>query len=162
MPAPVNVSIGPPTEAWTQLIAYDAANNPEYISLARSLQPQYSLTVAAVSKAVDAAFTINAHGLQVGNSFTVSGATGDWAALNGQQIVKAVTDANTVTIEADSSGFAGAFDGTVTSRAPRTNANVWAIRRLFYTGALNTRESWANGNTACDKSADSKATYFYN
>jgi hypothetical protein len=160
--APVNVSIGPPTEAWSEVSAYDGANNLEYVGLARSLQREYSLTVVAVSKAVDAAFTITAHGLQVGNAFTVAGATGDWAALNGVQIVKAVSDANTITIETDSSGYAGDFDGTVTSRAPRTNQGIWAIRKLFYdAGNKNTRQAWASGNVSCDKAWDSRTTYSY-
>jgi len=160
MAAPVSISDGPPVEGWTQLIAPDASGNPLYVGLARSLQPEYTLVVTSVSKAVDAAFGITGHGLKVDNGITISGATGDWAALNGTHPVKAVSDANTVTIEADTTGFSGSFDGVVKSRAPRTNANVWSLRKFYYTDSKLDREAHAHGNTSCDKVWDSKTTYW--
>lgn len=160
MAAPVNVYDGPPPEGWTQIIENDASGSPLYIGLARSLQPEYALTVSSVSKAVDAAFGINGHGLQVDNAITISGATGDWAALNGTHPVKAVSDANTITIEADTSAFAGNFDGVVKSRAPRTSAAVWALQKFYYDGDV-IRQARAQGNTACDKVWDSRGTYWF-
>jgi hypothetical protein len=165
MPAPaVSLFAGPPNEGWTQVFANDAAGNPEYIGIAHAKQPSFEFTVTAVSKANPAEFTTSAaHGLATDNPVVIAGATAGWAGINGTRIVT-VTAADKFTVAVDSSAFAGAFDGTVTTTAPRTTAPCWSIEKRVYDAAapnplLSTR--YANGSPADNQIFDNRASLAY-
>jgi len=86
-----------------------------------------TLTVTSISKASPAIVTVTGHGLSTGDAVTISGATGDWAALNGTQKITR-TGVDTFTIAVDTSAFAGNFDGTMTVPGiPPPAANVPAL-----------------------------------
>jgi hypothetical protein len=163
MPAPISVSIGPPNEAWITVNGYSGTpGNLLYTGQARASQPNpVTLTIASVSAANPAELTSTAHGLANDSPVTISGATGDWAALNGTRAVT-VTAADTFTVAVDSSGFSGSFDGVVTTTAPRTNAAVWSIQKFTYDGSNQlTRSAWADGTPSPTKAWDSRTTYAY-
>lgn len=154
-------SSAPPPEPWATATDYDGGSNPVYEGVAKSIQPLFTFTVVAVSKAVDASINVVAHGLRVGNSIVVSGGSGDWAGMNGTHAVKAVTDANNFTIELDTSGYAGTFAGTITTTAPRTTAACWSISKKGYSATGQIRMAWANGRSSPSLVWDSRATYYY-
>ncbi|HWR49933.1 MAG TPA: hypothetical protein VN428_02430 [Bryobacteraceae bacterium] len=160
MPAPVSVHVGPPSEAWTPMTDFAGGANPIYGGLAKSRQPQFTFTGATVSKANPAEVTFAAHGLQSDNPVVISGATGDWAGLNGKRAVT-VTAANTFTVAVDSSGFAGNFDGAISTTAPRTNATCWAITKKYWDANGQVREANAEGSVGADKAWSSRAAYTY-
>lgn len=140
--------------------AYDASSNLIFHALARSFQPTYTFTVTSVSKASPAVVTITAHGLQTDNLVTISGATGDWAGLNGDQKITAV-DADTFTVAINTSAYSGSFNGTITTNAPRTSANCWFIQQNYFDTNRLTRTASAGGSVAADKAWDSRTTYTY-
>ena len=162
MPGPiVDVNTGPPNEGWTPLFDYDVSGNTLYVGKARSTQPfAFQFTVSSVSTANPAVITITAHGLQSDQVVTISGATGDWAALNGSRVITA-TGADTVTVAVNSSAFTGSFDGIITTRAPRTNSNVWSIQKYYYTGSNNSKVAWCNGVPNPAYAWDSRTTYAF-
>lgn len=152
---------GPPNIAYTQLIDYDGGASPVYIGLAvsRRTQPKL-LVVTSVSKANPGVVTVTAHGLTTGNTVFVSGASGDWAALNGIQIVTS-TGANTFTIPINTTAFAGSFDGIIQTYSPQTSQPIWAIQKLFYSGTSVIRTAWAQGQAGEAFIWDNRTTYAY-
>lgn len=158
----VSVVVAPPAQAWSSVNDYDGSGNLTYSGSALSFQPNsYAYTVTSVSKAGAAVVTITAHGLASGMSVTVAGGTGDWAGINGAQIVT-VTGANTFTIAVDTSGYASTFAGTIVTNAPRTNATVWSINLNVYNGGGQlTRTAWCNSNTTAVYAWDSRTTYAF-
>ena len=160
--APVNVSIGPPPQGYAQIIHYDAGGSPEYICTAPSVVQPYRVTVTTATNANPVVITATAHGLQTDNAVTISGFTGNWAAVNGTRNIT-VVDANSFSVAVDSTAFGayGAQAPTVTANSPRTNQLVWAISKLYYTAGLNVRTAWASGNSAGNKACDSRTTYSY-
>lgn len=120
--------------------------NAVYVGEAKTIQPTFTLPVTAVSKAGDAVLTAIAHGLAIDARVTIAGGVGSWAALNGDQIVKAIVDADNFSIEPDSSGYSGTFAGTVTTTAARTSAGCWRITKNYYDGGGNLiRSNCMNG-----------------
>jgi hypothetical protein len=156
MPTPVSVSDGPPITPYTQRYSYDASGNLEYIGWAQSRQPESTVTVSSVSAANPAAFTATAHGLASNQPVTITGATGDWAALNGTHIVT-VSDANTFTVAVNSSAFSGSFNGVVKTTAPRSNRPCWSLQKLTTGTDGLALKAWGGDQ----KAWDSRTTYSY-
>lgn len=161
-------SIAPPTTPYSYLMYRDGSNNVEYICRALSNQSNFTWTISAATLVnitdatnVATATTSTNHGLSVGNAVSVYGST--VAALNGNYVITAV---GSTTFQFTTSGVA---DGTynnaalgVATTSPRSNANVWSIQKLFYTGSYLDRFGWADSSTNTNKSCDSRATYAYN
>ena len=161
-------SIAPPTTPYTYLMFRDGSNNIEYICRALSNQPNFTWTVSAatLTSIVDSVNTATVttstnHGLSVGNAVSIYGST--VAALNGTYIV---TVSGTNTFQVTTSGVADATYNNaalgVATVAPRINANIWSIQKLFYTSNYIDRFGWAEGSTNNNKSCASRATYAYN
>jgi hypothetical protein len=153
-------SVGPPPEAWTVVLDFSGGAQPVYVGKARSVHPPAALTISAVSAAAAASFTSTAHGIDTDNAIQIENATGDWAAMNGTQKITR-TGADTFTIAVNSSAFAGAFDGTVTTTAPRTSAAYWQILKQYYSGDANVRVANCNGSVQPLYVYDSRASYAY-
>lgn len=161
MPASFTPSTGPPNESWTSLNDYDGSGNQTYAGLARSFQPTFTFASATISKAAAGSVGYTAHGMTSGQSVTISGASGDWAALNGTQQIVTVTGVNAFTIPVNTSGYSGSFDGVVTTNAPRTNATCWSISQNYYSGTSLTRNAWCNSTTSPIYAWDSRTTYAF-
>lgn len=69
-----------------------------------------SVTISAATNAAAAVLTVNNHGLSTGDGITISGATGNWTAINGSWTIT-VLSVNTFSIPVDSTAF-GALTGT--------------------------------------------------
>lgn len=69
-----------------------------------------SVTISAATNAAVVELTSTAHGLSTGDGITISGATGNWTAINGSWTIT-VTGVNTFTIPVNSTTF-GALTGT--------------------------------------------------
>lgn len=162
--APVNQSVGPPPVAYTDLYDYSGANLI-YVCKARSVQPNYTATIAAttltdiVDSGTTGTVTWPNHGLAVGNRVTVAGATVD-TDLNGTYYVQTVADANTFTITTASVTDATYTDATLTisTTAPRNVAAIWSIEKLTYSGSNLVSRQWANGNPTMVNICANRAT----
>ncbi len=156
----VNLSQGPPVVPYQKLFFY-SGSNLTYICMTTSPGRQTStFTISSATSATPAVFTSTSHGFFVTGpgalgrpKVTISGAPTAWAAINGTWILSAV-DANTFQLLSPTTGTA--FDGvgiaawsgtaTVTTNAPRTTLNIWAIQRLTYDGFSNLITlTWALG-----------------
>jgi hypothetical protein len=160
--APVNVSIGPPAQGYTQMISY-TGTDPEYIGIAPSAVQRYRITVTTASNAAACVITAASHGLQNDNAVTISGFTGGWAGANGTHKIT-VVDANSFSVPVNSAAFGpyGAQAPTVTSTAPRTNALIWSLQRIYYTaGGSVERTAYAGGSSGADKAWSLRTTYSY-
>jgi len=152
-----SVSLGP-ADPYTQVQDYAGGTNVVYIGLARSTQrTNTTLAVTSLSAAAAAVITSVAHGLNSDNVVTISGATGDWAALNGAHIIT-VTGVDTFTIAVNTSAYSGTFAGSVTTYAPRTSAAIWAIQKLYYSGDNVIRMAWAAWTSAENQIWDNRAS----
>ncbi len=139
---------GPPKEAGCELTAYHATNGGvEYQGWAKPIQPAVAIAVRAVYKASAAQVDTGVnHGLNTGNAVEFAGATGDWAAMNGTQIIT-YEDADSFSVPVASTGFSGSFNGTMTTTSPQTTKAQWAIKRWFYDADGNViRRAWATGD----------------
>jgi hypothetical protein len=164
---PVTIS-APPSEGWSSINSYDGSGNFEYLGFARSKQSiLYQFPGVTVSKANPAVITSVAHGMLAGSAVKISGATAGCVTIIGVWAIT-IIDADTFSIPLDSSGFAGTFDGIVTTFAPRTNALCWSIQKNFYDGSSRAiRSAYANdptntgGTPAPIFAWDSRTTYTY-
>jgi hypothetical protein len=146
---PVNQTAGAPPKPIEAIYDYSGGSNLVYVGIALSDQIASSqVTVSGASNGSPVAFTATAHGFDYQSALTttpsicISGATGGWTGINGCWVATP-TSANAFTIAVDSTTF-GAFTGqtiTVTTRAPRTTAPVWAIKKYVYDGS--SRAIWA-------------------
>lgn len=149
------ISQGMAAVGYQQILVY-SGGNLTYRCVARSIQDTSTLpTVSAATLASTVVFTSTAHGLDYQSGATttptvfISGGTGDWTAVNGMWIATP-TSANTFSIPVDSSMFAafGSQALTVTTRAPRTTALIWAIQKFVYDATPNLIWSgWAANST---------------
>lgn len=166
---PVNESGGPPVEPWSSLNYYDGSNQLIYVCQARSVQPTYIFTIAgstltdvAVASNVGTATTASAHGLQVGNSFTIYESTVD-TDLNATYVVATVSSTTTftfTTVDVADATYTDAFMKLSTT-APRSSAANWAIIRYTYTSSNLTAVAWAGGTTADTSICDDRASLDY-
>lgn len=150
----------PASEAITIRRDYDAANQPTYTGYALSVQenpPALAVVVTAGNPTVSASVS---HGLATGQLVRVAGATGPWAALNGDRAVT-VAGVNAFTLAVNSVGFAGAFDGVVTVLAPRQIDAVWAIGLQTWVANLLVLEEMCNGNGQMTNVWANRATLAY-
>jgi hypothetical protein len=139
----VNISVGPPEEAYT-IVSDDSAASPTYVGKARSFQlTPLLIAVTSASKAAACVIVSTGHGLRSGNRVIVSDATEDWAGLNGSHVVTVIDD-NSFSIPINTSAYEGDFDGAMTTRAPRLTAPVWSIQRQTIDSGITVVE-WAEG-----------------
>lgn len=166
MPAPsipTSPSIGPPLSAWTSIAAYDATpGNLVYSGLARSRQNPFTYTVTTLTAANPGVVTTSAaHGLASDNTVEISGAVGDWAALNATHKIT-VLSSTTFSIPVNTSAYAGTFAGKLSTTAPRTNAACWAISKNVYDGSNEfIKGMWASGSPGDAFVWDDRATLAY-
>lgn len=156
----VNVTQGPPEQAWVSVNDYGTGSSILYAGLAKSTQQPVNLTVTSVSKASTAVVTVTAHGIDTDNIVTVSNGTGSWTGINGAQIITKI-DANSFSIAVDTSLYSGTFAGTISTLAARTSAAQWAIQKFYYSGSNLVRSAWANGNSAPNAIWDNRASLGY-
>jgi hypothetical protein len=173
------VSDRPAPDATEDLYFYDGSNNLEYIcttdvpsvtsifgvTASDSNQPRSSISAVTITSIADSANTATvtfsgAHGLAVGHRFTVAGATTD-TDLNGTYIVATVADSTHITFTTANVTDATYTDATMTiaTNAPRSNANVWSIRKFAYTGTAINRGRWLYGAPAGSLACDSRTSY---
>ncbi len=81
-----------------------------------------TLSVSAATNGVFATFTVTDHQLSSGQAVTISGATGNWAAVNGRFIVTAIS-ADTFSIGVNSLNF-GPLSGTLTVQSYPTRCSA--------------------------------------
>jgi len=163
----VTINPGPPAQGVSALNFYDGSNSLIYRCQAVSIQPRYTWTVAAstltnvvVSSNTGTVTTASAHGLQVGNSITLSGSS--TSALNGTYKIATVGSTTTFTITTAAVSDATYTTGLVmTTTAPRSTAAIWSIRAYTYSGTNLTNEQWANGSTAMNQICDNRTTISY-
>lgn len=184
----VSVSEKPSREAVESRFYRDGSGNTEYIctalgtnvvsvwtrSATTSRQPRTpssvggnaTLTSIVVASNVATATTSAAHGLSVGQWVKVEGATVDTdlnsTSTDGAYKVASVPTGTTFTFSTSSVADATYNESTLklSTTAPRTNALVWAVRKLYYTGTNVDRDAPAVGSNAMDKSCDLRADYF--
>lgn len=146
--------------------AYDGSNNListcyAVSTLTNGPRAATKVSVSSATNANPAVLTSTGHGFNTISrpSVTISGATGNWAAINITTIAT-VIDANTFSIPVDSTTF-GALAGTVvfTTTAPRQTVAEWAVMRYFYTGTNLISKVWLLGSSAfASKCSDSAST----
>lgn len=173
------VSDRPSPEATEDLYFYDGSSNLEYICTAdapsvtsvfgvtasNSNQPRSSISAVTITNIVDSSNTATvtfsgAHGLAVGHRFTISGATVD-TDLNGTYTVATVADSTHITFTSANVSDATYTDAAliITTTAPRTNANVWSIKKFSYTSTSINRGRWLYGTPSNNLACDSRTTY---
>jgi len=109
------------------------------------------VSISAGTNASPVVFTSTGHGFNTASRpiVSISGGTGNWAAVNGD-FVATIVDTNTFSIPVDSTAF-GAVTGTIVFRtqAPRLNQPQWSVIRYFYDGSNNLISSvWLGGSSA--------------
>ncbi len=145
-------STAPGAPAITVIPKADSAT-VTYYCYAPSQRPQQvgrlSLTVSTISNANPGVATITSHGFNqyATISVLITGATGNWAPINGIRILTYV-NANTLSIGVDTSGFGawGAQSITVTTLAVRETDTLFSIQKVITdsgTGAT-LYSGWAN------------------
>lgn len=153
-----------PHDTPTQAFFYDGSNNLIYICESKAKGPwnfngqqlapsTFSWTKAAstltnivVSSNVGTVTTSTAHGLQTGESVTVTGATVD-TDLNATYIIQTVGSSTTFTITTVAVADATYTDAglVATTGAARLTAPIWSIARFNYTSTNVTSKQYANG-----------------
>jgi hypothetical protein len=172
----VSISGGPPVRAWTSLLKYTTIGGADYVEYICYARTNQSAVTASVTQIVDAANTAtvtvsSAHGLSVNNRVAISGVTGD-TDLNGIYIVLTVPSATTFTYTSANVTDTTYNNAGITliSSAPRTNRNIWAIKKFTYggTGGNNVLATqWAVkatnviSGTGSDNACDSRAALAY-
>jgi hypothetical protein len=175
----VRTSDRPAPESTEDLYFYDGSSNLEYIctadtpsvisvfgvTAALSNQPRSSIGAVTITNIVDATNTATAtfsgaHGLAVGHRIVVSGGTVD-TDLNGTYTVATVADSTHITFTTANVSDATYTDTglIITTTAPRSNSNVWSIKKFSYTSTSINRGRWLNGTPAGNLACDSRTTY---
>lgn len=109
-----------------------------------------TLTSIAVATNVGTVTTSTAHGLMIGNTVTVSGATVD-TDLNATYKVLTIPSSTTFTITTVNVADATYTDAglTMTTNAPRLTAPIWSILKKNFDGSNHlVSRLWANGTPA--------------
>lgn len=135
-----------PSETPTLAAFYDASNNLTYACYAAAINNtsnpanySYSLSVTGggltsivVLTNVGTVTTVAAHGLQPGQSVTVSGST--TPALNGNYLIQTTATTSTFTITTSGVGNATYNNGplTVSGTAPLLTSPIWSIAHYLY------------------------------
>lgn len=128
-----------------------------------SRRANISVSISAATNANPVVFTSTAHGFDINGmhpSVTISGGTGNWAAVNGT-FVATIVDANTFSIPVNSTAF-GAVAGTLTftTTAPRSIVPEWQVHIFKYDVSNNIVWSgWLGGTDAMNhKCSDYNST----
>lgn len=147
---PVSI-VGFPNQTPTRFLDYAGGSNLTYLCQAPSTDVNvpagtnyaYSLSVTGggltsivVLTNVGTVTTVAAHGLQTGQTATVSGST--TSALNGSYVIT-VTSTTAFTIATSGVGNATYNNGplTVSGNAPLLTSPIWSILHLVYDGSNN-------------------------
>lgn len=152
--SPVTLTEGPPPRAWSLIFDYDGSNNLIYQGFAQSLgkETEWSrdsgaLVSIVVSGNVATITFSGDHGLAAGQSLIISGA--NVAAVNGEFVIATTPLTTTVTVAMTTPDATHNHGGLlVSTRAPRTNDFVWAIKKFDYSGSNMVRSRWAGGQSA--------------
>jgi uridine phosphorylase len=139
------------------LYFYDAGGNLEYVCSAASEgygATSWTRAATTLTNIVDAANTATvttsaAHGLTVGATVVIAGATVD-TDLNGTYTVATVPLATTFTVTTANVTDATYTDATLSVgyNGPRTTAGIWSIERFYYDANGNmTKAARAVGET---------------
>jgi hypothetical protein len=124
-----------------------------YFGYAPSTSPSpITLTVTGITKANPGVVTVTSHGYHANATplVYITGATGEWAAINGLHVFT-YASANTFTIDVDTSGFTDTYASpaqtpTYTTRAVRTTDPYWSIYKQIKDGSGNVIwTGWASG-----------------
>lgn len=173
----VDVSAFPPRSSPTVLMFYDGAVPPNriYTCYANPIGPwnnnsvpatfSWTRTASTLTSIVDSGSTSTvttstAHGLQVGNLVTVSGATVD-TDLNGTYYIQSVGSTTTLTITTSGVTDATYTEATlaVATSVARSTQPIWSIEKRSYTAANLDRIQWArNGSGDFGNVCDDRAT----
>lgn len=171
--APVAITEGPYPGTDYQKLFYYSGANLQYICTARSVQGNTStISITAITAANPGVFTSVGHGFDTGAAprVTVSGATGNWTAVNGSWLVTAI-DADTFTLrdpttgtQLDTTGATGGIGSPILrTTAPRTTEYRWAIRKYTYDGSSNLIGAFTafsgTGGKMGNRCSDRAATY---
>ena len=141
--------------------AYNASKQMIHEGEALSQPAPVLLTHTAVSKAAAAECSVAAHGMESGFLVRIQGATGDWAAANGEWPITS-TAAGTFTVPVNSAAFAEDFDGAIYCLAARTKDAVWKLKQYEYDVDGNmTAEKYPLGKTTAAFKWDDVATLSY-
>jgi hypothetical protein len=132
-----------PPNIGVQNVNVYSGSNMTYRCWARSVVPTRASTSTTITSATNAnpvLITVSGgHGFDVNSRpvITLSGGTGNWAALSGARIATIVSS-TTLSVAVDTTS-AGAVAGTVTytTTAPRTNVAEWSVIRYSYDGSGN-------------------------
>lgn len=152
---PVIVNEGPSKELFTRYIV--TSGNDTYVCFAFKAAAQTTITTSAFSNANPGVVTATAHGFHAASSpqVTISGGTGNWAAVNGTWRITYV-DGNSFSIPVDTTSF-GAVSGTLvfTTKAPRLSSLIWMVSKAATDGTNATAVVWSNGgySSACTSPA---------
>lgn len=157
----------------TFLVFRDGSNNQQYICTALSKQPSYAWTgTSMITSIVDSGSTAtitftSAHGLNNDNRIYIAGMTSAGTTALNSNFKVTVSSTTVITV-----ATSGVTDGTytpstdptmvITTTAPRSNANCWQILRQYFSTTYVDRGSWAEGDSAPDKSCDARASYAFN
>ena len=173
----VSLSGGPPARAWSILYFYTTvggADLPEYICYTRTSQGAVTapITSIAVLTNVGTVTTNTAHGLSPGNQVIIAGVSGGGTGLNTSATITTVPSTTTFTMA--TTGVANATYNnagiTFNSSAPRTNQNIWAIKRFSYGGTGGSsllatkwavKPGYVISGTGTDLACDSRTTFSY-
>lgn len=153
----VTISQKNPNAGYQIIMGY-SGSDLSYVCKATSIQPTSpSIVIASATAASPIVFTVSGgHGFYVSTknlpSVTISGGTGNWAAVNGT-FTATVINSTTFSIVTDGSAF-GAVTGSLvfTTRAPRTTSRVWSVMSLGVDGSSNTDWiGWSAGTSAANQ-----------
>lgn len=141
----VAVNEAPLAELWT--VPIYVSGNDTYLCYAKQVSNQSTIIQSAISNASSAVITATGHGIHSKQSplVTISGGTGNWAALNGTWKATYV-DANSFSVAVNSTSF-GAVTGTVviTTRAPLLTSPIWGVYKSSTDGTNPVMNIWAAG-----------------
>lgn len=155
-----------PRDEPTKFLDYDTSNNLIYVCYAAAkgpwnnnsvpatfswLRSDSTLTSIVVLTNVGTVTTSTAHGLQIGNPVTITGATVD-TDLNGTNYYVATIPSTTTFTFATSAVANATYNEStlaIATTAPRLTANIWNILKMTYSTANNlTDVQWANGTAS--------------
>jgi hypothetical protein len=154
-----NPTIGPPITAYSKKFYRDGSGNVEYICTARSRNKTSSTTVTGATNASPIVVTSAAHGLSTDNEVTITGVLGNTAANGTWKII--VLSTSTFSLTSSTGNGAYTSGGSAQTQAPRSNDQVWAIQKFYYTGNDIDYSAWTSGASSMNRACDDRLTLSY-
>ncbi len=154
----VRISPKPSDTPYTTILGGYSGSNATYICVANSQQPTSgSISIASATAASPIVFTVTAgHGFALNTlnlpTVTISGGTGNWAAVNGTWTATPILS-TTFSVAINGAAF-GAVTGSLvyTTRAPLLTSRIWSVRALSYDAGGNLAfAGWSNGTSAMNQ-----------